>query len=258
MATTSRMTSPERPHTDNRAAARARAHRASSVLTVLVADPDQRCRRTTTAALRHGGYTVESARSTKEALSKLRRQQLAAIIVDPVDVDPAELIRDLRTRTEIPIIVVSNLVQEHDRVALLDAGADDCISKPFGVEELLARLRAALRRADAPRDDPPVTTADFVVDLGAWRLRRPDGSDVQLTPTEWRIVEALVRRPDRVVGNGALLEEIWGAGARLKTHYLRVHMAAIRRKVEPDPAHPRYFVTYPGLGHMFRPSGQAT
>ncbi len=235
------------------------------MVTVLVADIDQPSRRLAAAALRHAGYAVALARTSKETSSLLRRRRLGAVIVDPVVVEPAlvdpalsavEVVRDLRRRTDIPIIVVSRL-GERDQVAVLNAGADDYLSKPFGVEELLARLGAALRRAiPAVRHSPPVATADFVVDIAARRLHLTDGQEVLLTPTEWRIVETLVHRPGYVVGHAELLEEVWGARARTKTEYLRVYMAAIRKKTEPDPAQPRYFITYPGIGHVFLPEGQ--
>jgi len=226
----------------------------SDAVTVLFADVDGTSRRLAAAALRHAGYRVEVARSFKEAFSLLRRRQLGAIVVDPSE-QAVDVVQDLRGRTAIPIIVVSALA-ERDKVAVLNAGADDYLSKPFGVEELLARVRAALRRSLPARDEPTVATDSFRVDLGARRVQLTDGSEVPLTPTEWRIVEALVRRPGFVVDHAQLLEEVWGVAARTKTEYLRVYVAAIRKKVEPDPAHPRYFITYPGLGHVFLPDGQ--
>jgi two-component system, OmpR family, KDP operon response regulator KdpE len=225
----------------------------ADAVSVLVADPDGHSRRVAATALRHAGYQVEVARTFKEALSLLRRRQLGAVVVDPTD-GAVDAVADLRRRTDIPIIVVSRLA-ERDKVAVLNAGADDYLAKPFGVEELLARVRAALRRTAPVHEEPPVTTADFSIDLGARRLRLKDGSETQLTPTEWRIVEALVRRPGFMVGHAQLLEEVWGAPARAKTEYLRVYVASIRKKTEPDPAHPRYFITYPGLGHVFLPEG---
>jgi two-component system, OmpR family, KDP operon response regulator KdpE len=226
-----------------------------TVVTVLVADIDQPSRRLAAAALRHAGYAVELARTSKEAFSLLRRRRFGAVVVDPAEVPAVDVVQDLRRRTDIPIIVVSHL-SERDRVAVLNAGADDYLSKPFGVEELLARLGAALRRAGpVARAGSPVATADFTVDLAARRLWRTDGSEVFLTPTEWRIVEALVRRPGFVVGHAELLEEVWGSAARTKPEYLRVYFAAIRKKTEPDPTQPRYFITYPGIGHVFLPEG---
>jgi two-component system KDP operon response regulator KdpE len=226
--------------------------------TILVADPDQKARRVTMAALRCEGYRVVGARSVHKGLSIVDRRPISAVLVDPVGGEAATLVHDLRLRTEVPIIVVSARSDQHDKVALLDAGADDYLSKPFGIEELCARLRASLRRlrALAP-DEPRVETDDFLIDVGARRVQRPDGSEVHLTPTERRIVESLARRPGQVIGHEQLLEEVWGAAARDKPQYLRVYLAGVRRKLEPVPNNPRYFITYAGLGHMFRPEGQA-
>jgi len=226
------------------------------VTTVLVHDADQQQRRAMVSALRYGGYEVESAATLAHALMLVRRRPLAAVVVDPDGHDPFDVLRRLRRRSQVPIVAVSTPRPERAGVALLDAGADDFVAKPFDVDELLARLRAVLRRSVRPAEGSPVATPDFVVDPGAWRLRRADGSEVRLTPTEWRLVEALVRRAGRVVTQAELLEEVWGAEARGKTGYLRVQMRAIRRKVEPDPAHPRYFLTLPALGLLFVPEGR--
>src|SRR5579862_59189 len=163
--------------------------------TVLVADPDQKARRVTMAALRCEGYRVVGARSAHRGLSIVDRRPIGAVLVDPIGSDATGFVHDLRLRTEAPIIVVSARADQQDKVALLDAGADDYLSKPFGIEELCARLRAALRRLRAPAVDAPrVETEDFLIDVGARRVQRPDGSEVHLTPTERRIVEALARR----------------------------------------------------------------
>ena len=153
----------------------------------------------------------------------------------------------------MPIVVLSVRDQERDKVAALDAGADDYVTKPFGMGELLARLRAALRRAaPAGEDGSPasVETPDFVLDLAAKRARR-GGEEVRLTPTEWHLVEVLVRHPGKLVGQRQLLQEVWGPQYETETNYLRVFMAQVRRKLEPDPAHPRYFITEPGMGYRF-------
>ena len=223
---------------------------------VVVADDDKRCRRLTSAALRHGGYSVETARSASEACSLLRRRPVAAVVIDPTDADPVSIVQDLRLRTDVPIVVVSALAEEHDKVAMLDAGADDYLTKPFGVEELLARLRAALRRSTRPGGDPPVVTAHFMIDLWARRLLLADGSEARLTPTEWRLVEVLVRNAGHLVGHAQVLDAVWGAGARDRREYLRVYMASIRHKIEPSPARPNYFITSPGLGLLFLPRGR--
>jgi two-component system KDP operon response regulator KdpE len=226
----------------------------ASGVTVVVVDGDQRTRRFLRSALRHSGYLVESARDARQAVSLLRRRVVGAILVEPEGADPAGLVRCLRLRTDIPIIVVSGPSDQDGKIALLDAGADDVVAKPVGMDELLARLRAALRRSPRRTADEPVVVTDaFTVDLTARRVHRTDGTEVQLTPIEWRITESLVRRPGRVVEHGQLLDEVWGPDAHDKPHYLRVHLAAIRRKLEPVPHEPRFFLTYAGLGHMFSP-----
>jgi two-component system, OmpR family, KDP operon response regulator KdpE len=223
---------------------------------VVVADRDKRCRRLTSAALRHGGYAVETARSTREACSLLRRRPVAAVVLDPTDADPVSIVQDLCLRTDVPIVVVSALAQEHDKVAVVDAGADDYLTKPFGVEELLARLRAALHRSTQSDSDPPIVTAHFTIDLWARRLLLADGSEARLTPTECRLVEVLVRNAGHLVSHTQVLPEVWGAEARDKREYVRVCMASIRHKIEPSPARPNYFITSPGLGLLFLPEGR--
>ena len=146
--------------------------------------------------------------------------------------------------------------READKVAALDAGADDYVTKPFGINELLARLRAAIRRASLTQQDAPVIqTPDFRVDLAAKQVTR-DGGEVRLTPTEWQLVEILVRHPGRLVSQRQLLQEVWGPKYQEETNYLRLFIAQIRRKLEPDPAHPRYFLTEPGRGYRFQARDQ--
>jgi two-component system, OmpR family, KDP operon response regulator KdpE len=226
--------------------------------TVLVTDPDRHARRIATTALRLDGYTVETARTMRQARSLVRRRRLAAIVLDPSGDGAAgsvfEVVSAMRAQTDIPIIVVSASAEEGDKVTVLDAGADDYLTKPYGIEELLARLRAALRRSASP-DPPelPVTTDDFTVDLTDRRWLRSDGTEVHLTPTEWRLVEMLIRRPGRLVTQAELLAGVWGPKAVTRTEYLRVYLAGIRHKIEPDPSRPRYFLTAPGLGLRFDP-----
>ena len=161
-----------------------------------------------------------------------------------------EVIRGLRGWTTIPIVVLSVRDAERDKVAALDAGADDYVTKPFGMDELLARLRAALRRATPAGEEPVVDTPDFTIDLGAKRVLR-DGAEVRLTPTEWHLVEVLVRHPGKLVTQRELLREVWGPDYHDETAYLRVHMANVRRKLEPEPSRPRHFITEPGMGYRF-------
>ena len=150
----------------------------------------------------------------------------------------------------MPIIVLSVREAERDKVAALDAGADDYVTKPFGMDELLARLRAALRRARPAAEEAVIETPDFSVDLGARRVTVGD-TDVHLTPTEWGILEVLVRHPGRLVTQRQLLQQVWGPQYERETNYLRVYLAQLRRKLEPDPGRPRYLVTEPGMGYRF-------
>ena len=163
-----------------------------------------------------------------------------------------EVIEGLRGWTRIPIVVLSARDAERDKIDALDAGADDYVTKPFGMGELLARVRAALRRdlSGAGADTPVVKTPDFVVDLASKKVAR-EGVEVRLTPTEWGLVEALVRNAGKLVGQRQLLQQVWGPEYGSETNYLRVHMAHIRRKLEPDPSRPRYFITEPGMGYRF-------
>jgi two-component system, OmpR family, KDP operon response regulator KdpE len=221
---------------------------------VLIADPDARTRRVTAAALRFAGYTVETTSTSARVAALLRRRQLDALVLDPADTGPVETVSALRAQTDIPIIVVSATAAEWDKVAVLDAGADDYLSKPFGVEELQARLRVALRRGPITEAaDPAVTTPDFTIHLRDRRWIRCDQTEVRLTPIEWQLVEMLVRRAGHLVTQAELLQAIWGPNAKEKTHYLRVYLTGIRHKVEPEPSRPRYFITAPGLGLRFDP-----
>jgi two-component system KDP operon response regulator KdpE len=220
------------------------------VIGVLVVDADDRCRSLVAAALRDAGYRVEAADDPAHAAAVIRRRPLDAILLDPGD-EPQAAVAAIRRQTDVPMILISALDDHERRVAALDAGADDFVAKPFVIEELLARVRVWLRRAARPHHTPPVVTADFVIQLDERRLLRADGSEVTLTPTEWRLVEILARRPGQLVGHDELLQAVWGPKGEGKTDYLRVYMAGIRRKVEPEPSRPRYFLTVPGVGHRF-------
>ncbi len=158
------------------------------------------------------------------------------------------------TGAVLPVIVLSARSNSAEKVEALDAGADDYVTKPFGMDELLARIRASVRRSAAvPAEElEQVITEDFTVDFGAHRIHR-DGTPVRLTPTEWSLLEILVRHSGKLVPQQQLLTEIWGPGTETQTHYLRVYLAQLRRKLEPDPAHPRYLITEPGVGYRFQP-----
>jgi two-component system, OmpR family, KDP operon response regulator KdpE len=214
--------------------------------------------RALTVNLQARGYEVDPAETGEAALARVATSPHDVAIIDLglPGIDGLEVVEGLRGWTSMPILVLSARQQETQKVAALDAGADDYVTKPFGMGELLARLRAALRRA-SPLDDPVpvVETPDFRIDLTAKRAQDPDGAEIRLTPTQWHLTEILVRNPDRLVAQRQLLEEVWGPTYGDNTHYLRVFMAQIRRKLEPDPSRPRYFLTEAGLGIRFVPSG---
>jgi two-component system KDP operon response regulator KdpE len=161
-----------------------------------------------------------------------------------------EVIHGLRGWTATPIIVLSARNTEREKVTALDAGADDYVTKPFGMDELFARLRAALRRGTPAPEAPVVDTPDFSVDLASKKVTR-DGSEIRLTPTEWGIVETLVRNAGKLVTQRQILQEVWGPTYEDESNYLRVHMSHIRRKLEPATGQPRYFLTEPGMGYRF-------
>jgi two-component system, OmpR family, KDP operon response regulator KdpE len=219
---------------------------------VLVVDDELPMLRALGANLRARGYLVEVAQSGEEALELAAGQLPDAVILDLglPDISGIEVIDGLRGWTRVPIIVLSARDSERDKVMALDAGADDYVTKPFGMNELLARLRAAVRRNVPAAESRFVETGHFTVDLQSKRVIRGDG-EVRLTPTEWAMVEVLARNPGKLVSQRQVLEDVWGPGHADDTAYLRVHMAHIRRKLEPDPSRPRYFVTEPGMGYRF-------
>ena len=165
-------------------------------------------------------------------------------------IDGIEVVRGLRGWSRVPILVLSARGGEAAKVAALDAGADDYVTKPFGMDELLARLRAALRRTTPTEEDATVETADFSIDLANRHVRR-HGEVVHLTPTEWHVLEVLVRHPGKLVSQRQLLKEVWGPAYETETNYLRLYLAQLRRKLEPEPGHPRYLITEPGMGYRF-------
>ncbi len=226
--------------------------------TVLILDADRAERRRTISAIRYGGMQSESARTLEEACRLLRRHRYVALVVDPgVGAAPALPVEELRARTDAPIIVVSSHDESAYKVPLLDAGADDYVTRPFDPEELLARIRAVARRVARLEEERPIVTPDFTMNIADRRLTRADGTEATMSPTEWRLMEVLVRHTGHLVTREDLLVSVWGLGAAGKTQYLRVHMASIRQKVEPDPSRPRYFVTVPGLGLRFQAGGGA-
>jgi two-component system KDP operon response regulator KdpE len=222
---------------------------------ILVVDDEPQIVRALGINLKALGYRVDTAGSGEEALRKAADNRPDTVILDLglPGMDGIDVIRGLRGWTNIPIIVLSVRDAEHDKIAALDAGADDYVTKPFGMGELLARLRAALRReSDSEEDLVAVETPDFTIDLATKRVTKPDGAEVRLTPTEWAIVEMLVKHRGKLVTQTHLLKEVWGPQYGEETNYLRVFMAQLRRKLEPTPGSPRYLITEPGMGYRFQ------
>ena len=223
---------------------------------VLVVDDEPQIVRGLRTNLVARGYVVDTAADGETALDLAARHRPDVVIVDLglPGIDGAEVIRGLRTWTAVPIIVLSAREQESEKVDALDAGADDYVTKPFGMGELLARVRASERRAVTPdAEEAVVRTKAFTVDLAAKKVIGGDETAVRLTPTEWHLVEILVRHPGKLVSQRQLLQEVWGPRYEEETNYLRVYMAQIRRKLEPEPARPRYVITEPGMGYRFEP-----
>jgi two-component system, OmpR family, KDP operon response regulator KdpE len=219
---------------------------------VLVVDDEPQIRRALGINLRARGYHVDLAPDGERALDLAARNHPDVVVLDLglPGIDGVDVIRGLRGWSQVPIVVLSVRDAERDKVAALDAGADDYVTKPFGMDELLARLRAALRRTAPADEEALVETKDFTIDLAAKKVRR-NGDEVRLTPTEWHLLEVLVRNRGRLVAQRQLLQEVWGPQYHDETNYLRVFMAQLRRKLEPEPAHPRYFITEPGMGYRF-------
>jgi two-component system KDP operon response regulator KdpE len=220
---------------------------------VLVVDDEPALVRALRVNLRAHDYDVAIAYDGRTALTRMAQDHPDVVILDLglPDIDGTEVIDGIRGWSGVPIIVLSARDQEREKVAALDAGADDYVTKPFGMDELLARVRAAARRGQPVDDEPATVTADFVVDLAATVVRRADGSEVRLTPTEWQLLEALVRERGRLVTGQQLLRQVWGPQYERELHYLRVYVAQLRRKLEPDPSKPRYIRTEAGMGYRF-------
>ncbi|MFJ8073696.1 response regulator [Streptomyces sp. NPDC096176] len=229
---------------------------------VLVVEDEPPLVRALTINLRARAYEVDAAPdgTTALRLTAERRPDVVVLDLGLPDMDGIDVIKALRGWTRVPLVVLSARRTTHEKVEAFEAGADDYLTKPFDMAELLARLRAAVRRNSGdgagrvlPADEPPsltVTTEDFTVDLAAKRVRR-DGQPVRLTPTEWHLLEILVRSPGRLISQRQLLEEVWGPTFVARTNNLRVYMAQLRRKLENDPSHPRYLITEPGMGYRF-------
>jgi two-component system KDP operon response regulator KdpE len=216
---------------------------------VLVVDDEPQILRALRTSLRGAGYEVETAETAAQALALLAASAPDAVVLDLVlpDGSGTEICRELRTWSSAPVIVLSVVGDESEKVAALDAGADDYVTKPFSIDELLARLRAALRRADAPVE-PVVELGDLRIDLEKHAVSVA-GRPIQLTPNEFSLLRVLARNPGKLLTHTTLLREVWGRGYGEESHYLHVYVSQLRRKLEPDPARPRYILTEPGAGY---------
>ena len=241
---------------------------------VLIVDDEPQILRALRINLRARQYEVHTAATGADALAVAAARPPDLVILDLglPDMDGVEVIGGLRGWTSVPIIVLSGRADSVDKVAALDAGADDYVTKPFGVEELLARMRAAARRTGMTEELPRVQLGDLTIDLGAKRVirARRDGTmrsgegqgtavtagtatDVRLTPTEWHLLEVLLRNPGKLLSQRQLLRVVWGPGYDNASGNLRLYMAQLRRKLEPDPARPRWLITEPGMGYRYQP-----
>jgi two-component system, OmpR family, KDP operon response regulator KdpE len=227
------------------------------VTTVLVIDDEPQIVRALRINLRVRQYEVHAAATAGEALELAAKHPPDLVILDLglPDMDGVEVIHGLRGWTDAPIIVLSGRTDSTDKVEALDAGADDYVTKPFGMDELLARMRAVGRRVTADGDTPQVRLGGLVVDLAARRVIRGD-EDIRLTPTEWHLLEVLLRNPGKLLSRQQLLSAVWGPGYADATGNLRLYMAQLRRKLEPDPARPRWLLTEPGMGYRYQPDSE--
>jgi two-component system KDP operon response regulator KdpE len=222
---------------------------------VLVVDDEPQIVRGLRVVLRRAGYEVSSAATKEEALDAVSVRPPDAIVLDLVlpDGSGVEVCSDIRRWSRLPILVLSAVGDEREKVRALDAGADDYITKPFGTDELLARLRAVMRRAGDDGAGAEVAIGELVIDLAGRRVER-GGEEVHLTPIEFDLVRVLAQHRGKLVTHTQLLQEVWGPSYGTETHYLRVHFAHIRSKLEQDPSHPRYVITEPGVGYRLQDS----
>lgn len=223
---------------------------------ILLIEDDAAFSRALTVSLNARGHNVVAVPTGRAALDQLAARPAEVILLDLglPDRDGVDLLRDIRRRDTTPVIVLSARADRQEKVRALDNGADDYVTKPFDLEELLARIRAATRRAQREVGAPTVTTPHFAVNLATKSVASADGTAVHLTPTEWALVEALVKHPGVVLSGPDLLRAVWGPQYHSETNYLRVYLSQVRKKLEPDPRVPRYFITSPGLGYRFQPA----
>ena len=224
---------------------------------VLVVNDEPQILRALRINLRVRNYEVDTAATGSEALTAAGRHPPDLVLLDLglPDLEGVEVIGGLRGWTQAPIIVLSGRADSTDKVEALDAGADDYVTKPFGMEELLARMRAALRRAAPAADEPVVRLGGLVIDLAAKTVTSDGDGTVRLTPTEWHLLEVLLRNQGKLLTQRQLLTDVWGPGYADASGNLRLYMAQLRRKLEPDPARPRWLLTEPGMGYRFQPGG---
>jgi two-component system KDP operon response regulator KdpE len=219
---------------------------------ILIVDDEPNIVATVSPLLRARGYEVRSAVNGRAGLDAVDRDKPDLVVLDLglPDLDGVEVCRQVRQGSNVPILVLSAREAEGDKVAALDAGADDYVTKPFGAEELLARIRAALRRADAPSPTGLLVRGGLVIDRDRFRVLR-DGEEVRLTPKEFELLTYLAQHPGRVLTHRALLKAIWGPHAAGQPEHLRVLVGALRKKIEPDPSSPKYILTEPWVGYRF-------
>jgi len=223
---------------------------------VLVVDDEPQIVRGLKVILRDAGYAVDTATTKQEALDAVSVRPPDAMVLDLVlpDGSGVDVCKEIRTWSQLPILVLSAVGDEREKVRALDAGADDYVTKPFGTDELLARLRAVMRRAAEDEIEPAITVGDLVVDVAGHRVIR-DGKEIHLTPIEFDLLRTLALHRGKLVTHKQILRTVWGPAYETETHYLRVHFAHLRAKLEPDPSHPRYIVTDPGVGYRLRDDG---
>lgn len=223
---------------------------------VLIADDNAQLVRALSVTLSARGYDVVTARDGREAIDAVitERPDLVLLDLGMPRLDGIGVLEGVRAWSQVPVLVLSGRTDSSDKVDALDAGADDYVTKPFQMDELLARLRAlGRRRVVASEETPTIAIGPLLVDLVAKQVTPAEGPAIRLTPTEWRLLEVLVTNPDRLMTREMLLTEVWGPTHGNDSGYLRLYMAQLRRKLEPDPAHPRYLVTESGMGYRFAP-----
>ncbi len=222
---------------------------------VLIVEDERPLLRALAMNLTARGYEVTEAETGTRALAAAATLELDVIVLDLglPDLSGLDVIKGVRKYAATPIIVLSARTGTSDKVAALDVGADDYVTKPFSIDELLARLRAATRRSAAPETPDVISIGTTKIDLGAKTVAAGDGSPIHLTPTEWHLLEALVRRPGKLITGRALLTELRGSPDHTDPSYLRIYIAALRRKLEPEPSRPRHLITEPGMGYRFEP-----